>query len=230
MVAARQKLILDMFQTAKPNVVVEIGCGTDLLYKKAIDLELPIKQWIIVEPSDQFIRVAKQTGESKIKLYAIHDFIEDSVSIVNETCESPPDFVVCSGVLHEVENPGNILSAAKSVLSTGGTLHVNVPNAFSLHRRLARAMGLIKDEKEFSERNKTLSQFHVFDINSLMRLVEKNGFKIETSGGYFLKPFTHSQMESINTLLSPDILDGLFILGQEYPDLASEIYINAKVK
>jgi hypothetical protein len=53
------------------------------------------------------------------------------------------------------------------------------------------------------------------------------GFSVRDSGGYFLKPFTHAQMESIAALMTPDILDGLWQLGRELPDLASEIFVDA---
>lgn len=42
-----------------------------------------------------------------------------------------------------------------------------------------------------------------------------------------MKPFTNAQMASIQELLSPAMLRGLWQLGRELPDLASEIYINA---
>ena len=44
---------------------------------------------------------------------------------------------------------------------------------------------------------------------------------------YFVKPFTHSQMEKIASDLGSEVLDGLYRLGQEIPDLASEIFAEA---
>ena len=45
--------------------------------------------------------------------------------------------------------------------------------------------------------------------------------------GYFLKPFTHAQMESMASVMTPEVLDGLWHLGRELPDLASEIFVDA---
>jgi hypothetical protein len=37
-------------------------------------------------------------------------------------------------------------------------------------------------------------------------------------------------MTAIKNILTREILDGLWILGKEIPELASEIYVNARVK
>jgi hypothetical protein len=129
-------------------------------------------------------------------------------------------------MLNEVESPAEILAAARGLLGAAGTVHVNVPNAHSLHRRLARAMGIIQSEHQLTERNRQLAQYRVYDPRSLAEMVTGAGFRIVERGGYFLKPFTHAQMESLGPLLSEQMLDGLWRLGRELPELASEIYVN----
>jgi hypothetical protein len=54
------------------------------------------------------------------------------------------------------------------------------------------------------------------------------GFEIEGSGGIMLKPFTHAQMESL-PFTTPSLLSGLELLGSELPDLAAEVYVEARV-
>ena len=130
------------------------------------------------------------------------------------------------GGLHEVDDEQALLDAIGRVLSSNGILHVNVPNATSLHRRLARAMGLIGDEHELTARNRALEQYRIYDRDSLVGLLSSSGFEIESTGGYFMKPFTHSQMETLG-FLSEAMIEGLYDLGCEYADLAAEIYVNA---
>ncbi len=67
----------------------------------------------------------------------------------------------------------------------------------------------------------------MFDNVSLREVVTAAGFEVETSVGYMLKPFTHAQMEACD-FLTGQLLSGLFVLGEELPDLASEIYVNAR--
>ena len=228
MVAARQRLVLDMLRKAAPRVVLEVGCGMDLLGARARDCGLAVEQWIIVEPAERFCAAARALSYDGARVEVIRGFFEDAVDAVRERCIRPPDFIVCSGLLNEVADPGRLLAAAKSLLAAPGIVHVNVPNALSLHRRLAKAMGLIAAESELTERNRRLAQYRVFDFDSLTGLAQEAGFSVVDRGGYFVKPFTHAQMESIAGVLSEQVLDGLWQLGRDMPELAAEIYVNLR--
>jgi hypothetical protein len=105
---------------------------------------------------------------------------------------------------------------------------VNVPNATSFHRLLAKSMGLINDIKSPSTRNTELLQHRVYDVSSLRKEIEAIGLVMVGNGGYLVKPFTHAQMESISPYIGEDVFDGLFHLGKSLPDLASEIFIEAR--
>ena len=228
MVSARQRAVLDTLEALQPGVVVEVGCGVDLLVDRALSADLPFRQWLVVEPSREFADVARAAKRSSPAIDVIEAFVEDSIPQILDACLAPPDLVICSGVLHEVADPGELLRAMQQLVATGGgTLHVNVPNANSLHRRLARAMGLIPDEHELTERNRELEQFRVYDQAVLRSQVEAAGFRVESAGGYFLKPFTHEQMDSLS-FLTQEMLDGLWVLGDEMPELASELYVTAR--
>jgi ubiquinone/menaquinone biosynthesis C-methylase UbiE len=229
-VAARQRLLLSLLAMHVPSVVVEVGCGIDLLYHRVAAAGLPVDQWIIVEPSEEFAEIARSAAQQAKGLYVVPGFVEDVVAQVMGLCSAPPGMVICSSVLHEIPDVRKVLEATHRILQAGGLLHANVPNSLSMHRRLARVMGLITDEKELTERNKALAQFRVFDRESLKEAVETAGFAIEDQGGYFIKPFTHAQMQAIRPILTTDVLDGLWQLGEELPELASEIYVNARVQ
>jgi dTDP-4-amino-4,6-dideoxygalactose transaminase/SAM-dependent methyltransferase len=228
LLGARQQLILDLLQRERPRRVVEVGCGADMLARRAREEGLLAEQWVVVEPSRAFAQLARDAATEDASLVVVESFFEDSVPELLAIAGGLVDMVVLSGLLHELESPAVVLHAAREILSSTGLLHVNVPNAFSLHRRLAQAMGLIPDVHHPSERNRELEQFHVFDRESLRATVQDAGFIPEDEGGYFLKPFTHAQMLSIRGLLSPTMLQGLWQLGRALPDLASEIYVNAR--
>lgn len=228
MVAARQRLILELLTRIRPKVVLEIGCGIDLLGTYVKRARLPVEQWVIVEPAQRFFNAARLLRMGATRVDVIRGFFEDSVDAVRACCRRAPDFIVCSGLLNEVEQPERILRSARSLLGASGVVHVNVPNAHSLHRRLARAMGIIATERQLTRRNRLLAQYRVFDLAGLIDLAAGTGFRVVEKGGYFLKPFTHAQMESIAGVLSNKMLDGLWQLGRELPELASEIYVNLK--
>lgn len=228
MVESRRKLILEMLRSRKPETVLEVGCGLDSLYVSVDDPAFGIKKWVIVEPAEKFANEALARKYQNIECHVILDFVEDALDQIRRIVPSGVDMVICSGVLHEVPAPEKILNAVRQVMKDHESLvHVNVPNAGSFHRRLAVAMGLIQNEKEMSERNTLLSQFRVYDSASLDETITKARFRVVERGGYLIKPFSHKQMEAMGNILSERILEGLWLMGRQYPELASEIYVNA---
>ncbi len=229
MVAARQRLALELLRRVRPTVVVEIGCGSDLLVDVAADAGISFVQWIIVEPNEEFALLAQGAKQRRSQVVVVEGFVEDVVDHVHTACVKPPDLALCSGVLGEVPDVPAVLGAARSLVGEGGLIHVSVANARSLHRQLARAMGLMRDERELGPRNQALMQYRVFDAETLRDALIAAGIEIEESGGYFLKPFTHAQMADLqSSLLTPEMLAGLWTLGRELPEIASEIYVNCR--
>lgn len=227
MVEARQRLALELLAARRPARVLEAGCGADLLCAKAAAQGAGFARWIAVEPSADFVALAESYAGREPRFAVRRGFFEDETVAILRT-EAKFDVVLVAGLLGELADPGAVLRAAAAACAEGGLVHVNVPNALSLHRRLARAMGLIRDEHEMSARNQLLQQHRVYDPASLRADVEAAGLEVIDSGGYFLKPFTHAQMEQVTGLLGADILPGLWQMGRELPELASEIYINAR--
>jgi hypothetical protein len=135
--------------------------------------------------------------------------------------------VICSGLLHEVVDPAGLLRAIRTVMDANAVLHVNVPNASSLHRRLAKAMGLIGHLEQMSDRSVLMQHHRVYSMDSLHADLAAAGLRPLETGGIFMKPFTHAQMTSVVGTLGEDILPGLAVLGREFPELASEIFVNA---
>jgi 2-polyprenyl-3-methyl-5-hydroxy-6-metoxy-1,4-benzoquinol methylase len=228
MVAARRRLILELLHSAPHDVIVEVGCGSDLLVERAAADGLSWNRWVIVEPAPGFVTLARDAARRHEGVVVVKGFIEDAVAQVCSATGRGADVVLCSSVLHEVDDERAVLRAMSQLLSRNGRLHVNVPNASSLHRRLARAMGLIADEHELTARNRALEQRRLYDLSSLVDLLQSVGLEVETTGGYFLKSFTHEQMETLD-FLSDEMLAGLDRLGRQLPELAAEIYVNARL-
>jgi SAM-dependent methyltransferase len=226
MVAARHRLAIEVIAAHRPASVLEAGCGADLLALAAAGAGRDFARWVAIEPSDTFVALARDKAAAEPRFSVVRGFFEDAAP--DTVAKSGQfDLVLIAGLLGEVEDPAAILSAAREAVKPGGLVHVNVPNAYSLHRRLARAMGLIAEEHAMSDRNRALAQHRNYDAVRLRRDVEAAGLRVVEDGGYFLKPFTHAQMEGLGDLLTEPMLDGLWTLGREMPHLASEIYVNA---
>jgi hypothetical protein len=61
-------------------------------------------------------------------------------------------------------------------------------------------------------------------------MTSQAGFITVSSGSYFLKPFTHSQLQQMLDAGTIDeaVLDALFAINEEFDDLGAEIYVNLR--
>jgi hypothetical protein len=93
-------------------------------------------------------------------------------------------------------------------------------------------MGLIGDLFEKSGTQRRMQQSHTFDVDSLAELVSQSGFQVVEQGTFFIKPFTHAQMSSLQAagLVTDLMLDGLYGLSRHFPDNGSEIFMNVRLR
>src|SRR5262249_7164641 len=76
------------------------------------------------------------------------------------------------------------------------------------------------------DRNVRFAQPGRYDAAKLRCDVEAAGLVAADSFAFFLKPFPHDVMNGIE--FSEDALRGLFRLGIEFPELACQLYIEAR--
>ncbi len=57
MIEYRQRLVIDRLKARKPRTVIEVGCGSELVYEKYLRSSEPADFWVIVEPSEVFARL-----------------------------------------------------------------------------------------------------------------------------------------------------------------------------
>lgn len=226
----RQRKCIDVLREFRPRTIVEVGCGQELLFDAAVSGGLEFDRWIIVEPSAVFHAVAADREKSDDRLTVINGFFEDDVNAIAAACGGKADLLLFSGMINEVETPEALLAAAKSLMHRESIIHVNTANAFSLHRRLGQAMGVLETVYHLTDRNQRFDQYCVYDADGLNRLVEQAGYEVVESGGYFMKLFSHAQMEACGEILTDEVLDGLFELGKEHPEWATEIFVNARLR
>lgn len=219
MVRYRRALLLERLAHHTPATVVELGCGADLQATGYQAQGGAWDQWVVVEPSEVFAQCARDSGLPNLTV--IQDFFEN----VDTGIPDNPGLLLCSGLLHEVPDADLLIGAMRARMGPKTVLHINVPNARSMHRQLAQAMGLIDDLKAISPRNAALQQPRVYDMDDLVQQLERHKLKVASSGGYLVKPFTHQQMAPLVEDLGRSVMDGLYMLGQQNPDMASEIYV-----
>ena len=222
----RRKKVKELLLQNNHKTVLEIGCGMKPLFFDTKEVE----KWVIVEPNKVFFENAKNFSNENI--VCINNFFEETVEDIKRL-NLEFDYVILSCLLHEVRQPQTLLKTIHSVCSEKTIIHINVPNAKSVHRLLAVEAGFIKSIYETSQTQKLMQQREqVYDLDSLKKEIEQAGFKILEGGSFFVKPFTHSQMQDCldNKIFDLRVLDGFYNLIQFMPELGSEIYVQAKIK
>ena len=221
----RRRRVLAEVARFHPRHILEVGCGHAPLFT-----DLPGIDFTVVEPSTIFAHGARDLALGQGSVRVIQARLEDySARLADQDLAF--DMVILSCLLHEVEDPQALLGAIRRLCRSETVLHVNVPNARSLHRLLAVGMGLIAEPGARSDTQRRMQQRNTYDMASLHAELQQAGFSPIDQGSLFVKPFTHAQMQRLvdNGFCTPAMLDGFDSLTRQLPDLGSEIWVNAKV-
>lgn len=223
MVRYRRKAVLKSLAQYPHRCMLEVGCGAEPLFEHFDDWD----DYTIVEPGGEFAERARSLLPVGRNAAVVQSLIEDAGAAL---AGQRFDFIVLSSLLHEVSDPATLLAAVRALSETETVVHVNVPNARSLHNRLAVKMGLITDIFAQSPLAERMQRTSTFDMARLMERVERSGFRVDSSGSYFLKPFTHGQLQQMldDEIIDERVLDALFEMSSEYPDAGSELYVNMR--
>jgi 2-polyprenyl-3-methyl-5-hydroxy-6-metoxy-1,4-benzoquinol methylase len=217
----RKRKILESLTKYQARSILEVGCGRDPLFNYYSEFE----SFTVVEPGHSFVKRAQALGEGITGVTVVAGTLEDRAELLRERSY---DFIVLSSLLHEVPDSVGLLETTKGLCKLNTIVHVNVPNACSFHRLLALEMGIIQNVYERSATQVQMQQSHSFDLDSLASLVSGTGFRIMEQGTFFIKPFAHSQMASLQSagILTDQILDGFYALTKHFPKHGSEIFMN----
>jgi 2-polyprenyl-3-methyl-5-hydroxy-6-metoxy-1,4-benzoquinol methylase len=192
--------------------LLEVGCG----WGDMTEFFAPrFERIVALDGSGECVRRCRErlTHLARIELH--HCLIEEF-----ETEERFEDIVMVR-VLEHLDDPIGILQKLERYLAPKGQLHLVVPNARSLHRRLGKAMGLLPSLHSFSARDIQYGHRRVYDQDLLTQHVEAAGLQVVEVQGVLIKPLSNAQMESWD----PATIEALFVVGHEEPDLCNELYV-----
>ena len=118
----RRKKVLELLKKYKHKSVLEIGCGEEPLFMH----EDSVVNWVVVEPNKEFFQKAEMLSGSNAK--CINNTLENAVDEIKQM-NIEFEYIICSSLLHEVEDKSQLLNAIKKLCSTDTIIHINVPNA-----------------------------------------------------------------------------------------------------
>lgn len=197
------------------GAMLEMGCGkgavTEILAEKFPGLH-------VVEGSETNCRMVRSLLNGRVRVFR---------SLFEEWKPTQRyDDIVMGRMLGHVKDPDMVLGRAVCWLKPGGHIHIVVPNAESLHRRIGVAMGMLTTVYSQSQNDVAVGQRRVYDSRSLRALVERANLKVVALRGTLLKPLDSVQLESL-----PDrYLEGLYEVAKELPpELTAELYACCEV-
>ena len=186
------------------------GLSTEFLYKGVKDLE-------VVDASSTYINEIQNRFPSIKCHLSLFETFEPKRSFDN---------IYMGHVLEHVEDPGLIITKAKTWLKPGGRVIASVPNADSIHRQIGVKLGLLKETNELNTSDIEIGHRRVFRRGEFELIFRKHGLEILESTGFFLKFYANSDLEST---FSTDFIEELMRVGELSPDNAAELFLVASI-
>lgn len=221
---ARRRATVAAARAKGARRIVEVGCGADLLALEALEKLPEIDRWVMVEPTAPFAEIGQRVCDVWDAATLVRGFFEASTQQVRWELGGGADLVILDGMLHELPYPDRMLEAALDVLAPDGWVHVSVPNAYSLHRRLGVRTGAL--DHAYALGAASMQTRRVYDRDGLVRELAAVGLEPAREGGYGLTPLPSANLRSAE--LDIEMQVGLARLGEDLPELAAEIYVDAR--
>lgn len=214
-----------MIRTFKPFVSGGLGLelGSEIGYMSERLAKL-VDHLDIVDGSQEFLNEVRKRNIPNASYH--HSLFEEFEPKVQY------DYVFASHILEHLINVQEVLKMVKKALKPDGYLCITVPNARAMSRQLARHMGYIESLHSLTPNDIRGGHRRVYDRVMLTRDVEAAGFEIIAQGGILFKPFADFQMDQLIDMgiLGNEQCEGLFKLGNEYPDMCADIFAIVKPK
>ncbi len=138
------------------------------------------------------------------------------------------DNIVLTHVLEHLDDPVRVLKRINDEwLAEGGRFFLVCPNANAPSRQIAVKMGLISHNTAVTPAEAEHGHRCTYTLDTLERDATLAGLKVVHRSGIFFKALANFQWDRLlNTdIISPEYLEGCYMLGQQYPDLCSSIFL-----
>lgn len=221
----RKLAIIGHIDASHVKTALEVGCGRRSIFCDYKEFE----NVTIVDPIQEFLNKAEEDlSSSKTYLHPICSTIETAE--IGEECFF--ETIIVSSLLHEVSEPRDILLSVKRYMDIDSELIVVVNNRDSIHRVLAKHLGILESLDGITETNMLMQQkLGVFSMDSLNSLLVSCGFKVEILETFMPKLLPHATLqEALDAkVISMSFLEELFRLGKQFPTQGSEIIAKARL-
>lgn len=157
----------------------------------------------------------------------------DKICFVNSTFEKAClprryDNIVMTHVLEHLDDPVRVLKRVNDEwLIDGGRFFLVCPNANAPSRQIAVKMGLISHNAAVTPAESEHGHRCTYSLDTLERDAVAAGLKVVCRSGIFFKALANFQWDRLlqTDIISSEYLEGCYLLGQQYPDLCSSIFL-----
>lgn len=173
-----------------------------------------------VEASSTALQEAQQRLGDKVNY--IHSMFE-TVALPKRY-----DNIVLTHVLEHLDNPVQVLKRINDEwLTEDGRFFLVCPNANAPSRQIAVKMGLISHNAAVTPAEAEHGHRCTYSLDTLERDAVAAGLKVTHRSGIFFKALANFQWDRLlrTDIVSKEYLDGCYMLGQQYPDLCSSIFL-----
>jgi 2-polyprenyl-3-methyl-5-hydroxy-6-metoxy-1,4-benzoquinol methylase len=180
------------------------GDGHSFFNLQGISVEKNLRV-TLVEGAPTLVQIAEEKAKDRMEV--VHDYFE--------TYGTRKDFdlIIASHVLEHVDSPIELLKHLASLMSPDGKMVGIVPNRESIHRRLAVSMGIQPALDTLSPRDILVGHQRVYSSETLRADFLAAGWSVTELKGYFLKPFSNSQLIP----LGEKVIQSLLEISPELP-------------
>ena len=192
--------------------ILEMGCANGVMTER-LSAHFPAVD--VVDGSEIYLKDVSNRLRKRKNIRYFHSLFESFAPVDRYNS------IIMARVLEHLIDPVRMLRTVAEWLEPNGQVHIVVPNALSLHRRIGVAMGLIPSCDSLDERDLQVGHKRVYGIETIRTDVESAGLVVRDLAGIFLKPLSNAQMEK----WEGKILDALFEVGKDLPNYCAEIYV-----
>lgn len=202
--------------------ILEIGFGLRPIYKSLADFGA----YTGIEPGLEPFEVVFAESANDDRIQVQHGFFNQWAP---ELRDSEFDAIISIGVLQDVADPRGFLHELGTLMGPQTLVYLNVPNANSLHRVIGLNSGHLASLEDMSGRQIALEAKNLFTEETLIQLITSSidNVAIRNSGSFFVKPFTHAQMEEImnREILGVDVMEGLYGSSEALNGFGAELFV-----
>ncbi len=195
--------------------ILEMGCASGVMTRLLLT---KVPRLDVVDGSQKYIdQLTPELGDRvNFTLTLFEDY---------QTTKSYTDIILARALEH-IDDPVALLKKMSTWLvpQQSAAIHIVVPNADSLHRRIGVAMGMIPSVTALSERDHRYGHKRVYTRSLLEEHVRAAGLEVSEVVGIYLKPLANAQMEQ----WPRDLVDAFYQVGKQFPDACAELYLKCE--